>query len=72
LVVHGLATLDGTLALALADGYQPQPGDQFQPLLFAQGRGTFARYTGDSGGFSFLYAYNDGGFFPPGLTPVAN
>jgi hypothetical protein len=72
LVVNGFATLDGTLTLTLTNGYQPQPGDQFQPLLFGSGSGTFAQYTGDSGGFSFLYAYDDGGFLPPGLTLVAN
>jgi hypothetical protein len=72
LVVNGFATLDGTLAVTLTNGYQPQPGDQLQPLLFAQGQGTFARYTEDVGGFSFLYVYDDGGFLPPGLTLVAN
>ena len=71
-MVNGLATLDGTLEVDLVNGFQPQPGDLFQPLLFARGRGTFAQYAGDSGGFSFLYVYDDGGFLPPGLTLVAN
>jgi hypothetical protein len=72
LVVHGLATLDGTLAVNLVNGFVPQPGDQWQPLLFGSGSGTFAHYTGDVGGFSFLYVYDDGSFLPPGLTLVAN
>src|SRR5262249_49161466 len=72
LVVNGFATLSGTLQITLVNGYQPQAGDQFQPLLFAQGRGTFARYAGDVSGFSLLYVYDDGGFWPPGLTLVAN
>jgi hypothetical protein len=72
LVVNGRATLGGTLDVHLVNGYQPQPGDQFEPLLFAQGQGTFAQYTGDTSGFSFLYVYEDGDFLPPGLTLVAN
>jgi hypothetical protein len=72
LVVNGFATLNGTLRISLVNGYQPQPGDQFQPLVFAQGQGTFAHYAGDVGGFSFLYVYEDGDFLPPGLTLVAN
>jgi hypothetical protein len=72
LMVNGFATLDGTLDLHLVNGYRPQPGHQFQPLLFTQGQGTFAHYTGEVSGFSFLYAYDDGGFLPPGLTLVAN
>jgi uncharacterized membrane protein len=72
LVVNGFATFDGTLDLHLVNGFQPQPGDPFQVLLFAQGQGTFSTYTGDVSGFSFLYVYDDGGFLPPGLTLVAN
>jgi hypothetical protein len=72
LVVNGLATLAGTLQITLLNGYQPQPGDQFQPLLFGSGSGTFAHYTGGASGFSFLYVYDNGGFLPPGLTLVAN
>jgi hypothetical protein len=72
LVVTGLATLGGTLQINLVNGYQPQSGDQFQPLLFGSGSGTFAHYTGDVGGFAFLYVYEDGGYLPPGLTLVAN
>jgi parallel beta-helix repeat protein len=72
LVVNGFATLDGTLNVQLANGFVPQPGDPFQPLLFGSGSGTFAHYTGDVSGFSFLYVYDDGGFLPPGLTLVAN
>jgi hypothetical protein len=71
LVVNGFATLGGTLQISLVNGYQPQPGYLFQPLLFAQGEGTFAHYTGDISGFSFLYVYHGGDFFPPGLTLVA-
>jgi hypothetical protein len=56
----------------LSNGFSPQAGDEFQPLLFAQGRGAFARYTGDVGGFSFLYVYEDGDSLPPGLTLADN
>jgi hypothetical protein len=74
LIVTGRATLDGTLAVQLVGGYVPQPGDQIQVLLFGSGSsGTFAHYTGDGGGFSFLYVYEDGNpDFPAGLTLVAN
>jgi hypothetical protein len=51
LVVTGLATLGGTLNVQLANGYQPLSGDLFQPLLFAQGQGTFFRSTGDASPF---------------------
>jgi hypothetical protein len=71
LVVTGLARLDGTLAVTLVNGYQPQTGDQLQPLLFAGGQGLFSRYSGDAGRFSFLYVYDDGSFLPVGLTLVA-
>jgi hypothetical protein len=72
LVVNGFATLDGTLQLNLVNGFVPQSGDRFQPLLFGSGSGTFAHYTGDVSGFSFLYVYDDNGFLPPGLILVAN
>jgi hypothetical protein len=45
LVVNGTATLGGTLAVTLVNGFQPRRGDQFQPLLFGGGQGPFARYT---------------------------
>jgi hypothetical protein len=77
LVVNGLATLGGTLGVTRDSGqeFRPRPGDQFQVLLFARGQGAFAHFaddTGYGGGFSFLYAYDDGGFLPPGLTLVAD
>jgi hypothetical protein len=72
LVVNGLAALDGTLSLALANGFPPQPGDQFQALMFGSASGAFAHYAGDASGFSFLYVYEDGDFLPPGLTLVAD
>jgi hypothetical protein len=65
LVVNGRARLAGTLNVQLANGYQPQPGNSFQPLLWCQSQGTFAQYTGDSNLFSF--SYDDSG-----LTLVAN
>jgi hypothetical protein len=71
LVVNGFATLDGTLDVQLVNGFVPQAGAQFQPLLFGSGRGTFAHYTSDSGGFSFFYVYEGLGL-PPGLILVAN
>jgi hypothetical protein len=72
LVVHGLATLDGTLDVQLINGFRPQPGDQFQVLLFGEGRGTFAHQTGASASFTFVYVFGGGYTLPPGLTLVAN
>jgi hypothetical protein len=65
LVVTGLARLDGTLQVKMTNGYRPQPGDSFHPLLWGQSQGAFARYTGANSLFSFLY--DEGG-----LTLVAN
>jgi hypothetical protein len=72
LVVNGLATLDGTLDVQLINGFRPQPGDQFQVLLFGEGRGTFAHQTGASASFTFVYVFGGGYTLPPGLTLVAN
>jgi hypothetical protein len=73
LAVNGRATLDGTQEVNFQAGFTTRPGDQFQVLSSSSGSGTFARYTGDSGGFSFLYVYDDtNSVFPAGLTLVAN
>jgi hypothetical protein len=70
LVVNGFATLDGTLAVTLVNGFQPHQGDPFEPLLFAGGQGSFAHYTlgGDEAAFAATFAasYSD-----MGLTLVA-
>jgi hypothetical protein len=71
LIVNGLATLGGTLDVQLVNGYQPQFGDLFQPLLFVQGSGTFTYYTGDASLFGPLYVYDPNPFVPTGLTLVA-
>jgi hypothetical protein len=63
--VTGLATLGGTLQVKMTNGYRPQPGDSFQPLLWGQSQGAFARYTGANSLFRFSYD-------EIGLTLVAN
>jgi hypothetical protein len=64
LVVTGLATLGGTLQVKMTNGYRPQPGDAFHPLLWGQSQGAFATYTGASSLFRFSYDAS-------GLTLVA-
>jgi Tol biopolymer transport system component len=46
LVVFGNASLDGTLEVALVDGFMPQAGDQFQILGYDQRVGNFAVISG--------------------------
>jgi hypothetical protein len=65
LAVSGLASLDGTLDVRLAGAFQPQAGEQFQPVLWGQVQGAFATYTGDSSRFTFSYEDS-------GLTLVAD
>jgi predicted outer membrane repeat protein len=65
LVVHGLATLDGTLAVAFAKGFRPHSGDQFQVLLAGGVQGAF-RQAVWNGLARFTFDYTDG------LTLVAN
>jgi hypothetical protein len=65
LTVTGHATLDGTLAVQLVQGFTPAPGDAFQVLLSGSADGTFAQLTGDGDRFSPLY-------LDTGLTLVAN
>src|SRR5262249_3998516 len=55
LVVNGLATLDGRLAVNLVNGYQPRFGDLFQVLTFSRGAGTFAYFPNDGAPFGPLY-----------------
>jgi hypothetical protein len=71
LAVNGLAALGGTLDVQLVNGFQPQFGDLFQPLLFAQGSGTFRYYTGDASRFGPLYVYDPNPLVPTGLLLVA-
>jgi hypothetical protein len=68
LIVTGLATLDGTLNLTLASGYQPQPGDQLQIVQFGAGSGAFARVTGNAPLFGILYIYQPREGVQPGVT----
>jgi hypothetical protein len=56
LQITGTATLGGTLAVTLANGYQPQPDDSFVVGTFASHSGTFTSVTGD--GPLFDVAYN--------------
>ena len=44
--VTGLVTLDGTLNVALTNGYLPNAGDSFQVLLFGSVSGDFAAENG--------------------------
>jgi hypothetical protein len=46
LIVTGLAMLDGTLNVTLANGYMPNVGDSFQVLLFGSRSGDFAAENG--------------------------
>jgi hypothetical protein len=65
LVVNGLATLDGTLAVALAKGFRPHSGDQFQVLVAGGVQGAFRRTVWNAlARFTLDYA--------DGLTLVAN
>ena len=51
LKVLGAATLDGTLAASLLDGFAPSLGDSFTVLTFATKTGDFSDFTGsDVGG----------------------
>jgi fibronectin-binding autotransporter adhesin len=79
LVVTGLATLDGTLNIELANGYLPNVGDSFDVLLFGSVSGDFATENGLdlSSGLQFDPEYRASGLqFDPeyrasGLTLVA-
>jgi hypothetical protein len=46
LIITGLATLDGTLNITLANGFTPNVGDSFQILLFGSRSGDFAIENG--------------------------
>jgi hypothetical protein len=74
LAVSGLATLGGTVAVHLVNGFQPQPGDLFQVLTAGQVSGTFSQYTLDSDQFAFVYVFQSGytADFATGLTLEAN
>ncbi len=50
LSISGSATLDGTLALSLIDGFGPATGQSFQVMTFADHTGTFSTVTGLSQG----------------------
>ena len=61
LVVGGTARLDGTLSVALMDGYVPSAGDTFQGISFAAQSGDFATYNlPDLGNGMYLQASSDG------------
>jgi hypothetical protein len=45
LAVAGRATLDGTLAVALVNGFVPSPGNTFTVMTFGSSAGTFALVT---------------------------
>lgn len=58
----GIINLSGTLALSLAQGYEPKLGDSFPVLTFGSCKGDFMKVTGENlGGGLFLkkvYAQN--------------
>jgi hypothetical protein len=60
LIITGLATLDGTLNITLANGFMPNAGDSFQVLLFGSRSGDFAVENGLSlgGGLQLDPAYD--------------
>ena len=68
LVVTGFATLDGTLDTSLANGYQPQAGDQLQVIEFGAGTGAFSHLTGNAPLFGVLYVYSPRPDVQPGVT----
>ena len=65
LVVSGSATLDGTLAILLVNGFTPASGSTYSVLTSASETGTFATLSGD--GTLFTAAYG-----PSGVTLTAN
>ena len=74
LVVAGHATLDGTLHLTLASGYQPKPSDKFS--ILSAGKGISGAFKSvDSNGPAFRVSYQKGGVDittadPPKPDPV--
>jgi hypothetical protein len=65
LVIHGTASLDGTLTVKLINGFQPNSGDAFVIMTFNSGSGTFAAINGDGSAFTPSYDPGD-------VTLVAN
>lgn len=58
--VNGTATLDGTLALTLLNGFDPTVGDSFILMTFLQGYGAFNTTTGlNLGNNEFLQLFYD-------------
>src|SRR5262249_30017615 len=57
--ITGQATLDGTLHVALINGFSPNPRDGFQVLTFAGAAGSFAT-TDLPSGASFTLNSTDG------------
>ncbi len=49
LLVTGMATLDGTLAVSLLNGFVPKPGDAFKLLTYGSGTGSFAQVNAPTG-----------------------
>ena len=46
-VTHGIVTLDGTLDIALINGFNPSPGDMFVILQASEILGSFDDFSGD-------------------------
>jgi hypothetical protein len=68
LVVTGNASLDGTLIVTLARGYQPEAGDELQVIQFGAGTGTFAHVVGNAPLFGLEYIFQPRPGFQPGVT----
>jgi RHS repeat-associated protein len=55
LAVNGAASLDGTLSLALVNGFGPQQGGNFPIMTYTSETGTFARINRVSAGLGQLF-----------------
>jgi hypothetical protein len=72
LVVSGQATLGGTLAVRLLNGYVPKSGDSFTILTFASVSADFTAYEGLDlgGGLYFDPQYSDNGLTLVTMSPL--
>jgi hypothetical protein len=67
--VTGVATLDGTLTLTLADGYSPDAGTTFTIMTFGSRSGEFATLAGPAAN-RFTVTYNTGNIVLTAVAPA--
>jgi len=58
LAISGAATLNGTLALFVVDGFTPSAGNAFQVLTYNSRTGTFATIADNDQAHGFTPTYN--------------